>query len=584
MQIKIIGQQPFQVLGTNFTIGPSEDGYDLMFSADGFDYSKLFSVGANTNRQVTQVAAGSYYFLSGNTGEVTVTWMANCGGEGGGGGYVLPVASENTLGGVKIGSGITIDENGAISSEGGGYVLPTASSSVLGGVKIGSGVTIDENGAISMDSTGLATENELAAVSAATSANTDDIAVLSALTNSIVASGDVVYDYDELSGKTTAEKQAIWQDVNRYYLTKKVWIKRSVTYMGAVTDVRWFLCYHSDPPYQRYAAVDGDTIYKLTFNANNGGLAITEQKVMPTAAANTKGGVKVGSGLEMSGETMTIKYGDGLGMSGDTLVVSGGTSGGDTVFNIYDTFANNAELANFLFQYWDENGNGQLSSGYPKDSTHIYLWLGQDFQGAFNVSGYGFVELQPQVFIDEEGMVVFLTGVYGDNYLDAYLFRQGYRQNGDAYGCYVQKIGDVTVPQVTSVAFGNGDIGGLSYNTSTGEFTLGGVDYASGDTTTPVQDVYDYNFVINGLLTRSGDFDDGYGNVYRCINAHTLYISDNGTDITLTSPSISMKGITSYTVDDIEFNRELTFNYGDWKLIMDVAESNVGINLRIQSV
>lgn len=38
---------------------------------------------------------------------------------GGGGSYTLPVASENTLGGVKIGSGITIDAEGHISAEGG---------------------------------------------------------------------------------------------------------------------------------------------------------------------------------------------------------------------------------------------------------------------------------------------------------------------------------------------------------------------------------------------------------------------------------------------------------------------------------
>lgn len=80
MQIKINGEQPFQVLGTNFTIGPSSSGYDLYFSADGRSYSKLFTVGANTNRQVTQVAAGSYYLLSGNTSEVTVNWMKDCGG------------------------------------------------------------------------------------------------------------------------------------------------------------------------------------------------------------------------------------------------------------------------------------------------------------------------------------------------------------------------------------------------------------------------------------------------------------------------------------------------------------------------
>ena len=38
----------------------------------------------------------------------------------GGGGYVLPVASQSTLGGVKIGSGISIDSGGTISAEGGG--------------------------------------------------------------------------------------------------------------------------------------------------------------------------------------------------------------------------------------------------------------------------------------------------------------------------------------------------------------------------------------------------------------------------------------------------------------------------------
>lgn len=121
MQIKINGEAPFQVLGTNFTIGPSTSGYDLMFSADGFNYSKLFTVGADTNRQVTQVAAGSYYYLAGNTDEVTVNWMKDCGGgDSGGGSYTLPIASQNTLGGIKVGSGLSIDGNGVLSANGGG--------------------------------------------------------------------------------------------------------------------------------------------------------------------------------------------------------------------------------------------------------------------------------------------------------------------------------------------------------------------------------------------------------------------------------------------------------------------------------
>lgn len=60
-----------------------------------------------------------------------------------GGGYTLPVATASVLGGVKIGSGITIDGSGVISASS-GYTLPTATNSVLGGVKIGSGVTITD--------------------------------------------------------------------------------------------------------------------------------------------------------------------------------------------------------------------------------------------------------------------------------------------------------------------------------------------------------------------------------------------------------------------------------------------------------
>ena len=86
---------------------------------------------------------------------------------GGTSSYTLPTASSSTLGGVKIGSNISVN-NGVISISkdnitnalgyvppsvsGGGtssYTLPTASSSTLGGVKIGSNISIS-NGVISV--------------------------------------------------------------------------------------------------------------------------------------------------------------------------------------------------------------------------------------------------------------------------------------------------------------------------------------------------------------------------------------------------------------------------------------------------
>lgn len=53
--------------------------------------------------------------------------------------YDLPVASAETLGGVKVGSGLAIAD-GVLSAS--GYSLPTASAETLGGVKVGSGLAI----------------------------------------------------------------------------------------------------------------------------------------------------------------------------------------------------------------------------------------------------------------------------------------------------------------------------------------------------------------------------------------------------------------------------------------------------------
>ena len=107
--------------------------------------------------------------------------------EGGGSGYVLPPATAEKLGGIKVGEGLTIASDGTLSAHGGGtpitidkaldktsenaiankpvaekfeqinkaiedivpYELPKASTEILGGIKIGQNLTIDENGVLS---------------------------------------------------------------------------------------------------------------------------------------------------------------------------------------------------------------------------------------------------------------------------------------------------------------------------------------------------------------------------------------------------------------------------------------------------
>lgn len=68
--------------------------------------------------------------------------------------YHLPIASATTLGGIKVGTNLTIEEDGTLNAESTEYNLPVASSSTLGGVKIGSGLTIaDAVVSVNVDST-----------------------------------------------------------------------------------------------------------------------------------------------------------------------------------------------------------------------------------------------------------------------------------------------------------------------------------------------------------------------------------------------------------------------------------------------
>ena len=63
----------------------------------------------------------------------------------------MPTATDQLLGGVKIGAGIGI-ANGVISVTTGAFALQTATTVILGGVKIGNGINITSSGTISVSS------------------------------------------------------------------------------------------------------------------------------------------------------------------------------------------------------------------------------------------------------------------------------------------------------------------------------------------------------------------------------------------------------------------------------------------------
>lgn len=63
----------------------------------------------------------------------------------------LPIASAETLGGVKVGSGLSIAQDGTLSTNGASYQLPAATGQTLGGVKVGSGLSVTQDGTLSAD-------------------------------------------------------------------------------------------------------------------------------------------------------------------------------------------------------------------------------------------------------------------------------------------------------------------------------------------------------------------------------------------------------------------------------------------------
>lgn len=58
--------------------------------------------------------------------------------------YHLPIASATVLGGIKVGTNLTIEEDGTLNAESTEYTLPVASASTLGGIKVGSNLSIND--------------------------------------------------------------------------------------------------------------------------------------------------------------------------------------------------------------------------------------------------------------------------------------------------------------------------------------------------------------------------------------------------------------------------------------------------------
>jgi hypothetical protein len=97
------------------------------------NFTELYNLlGGNNIQIVSSISVGPGLVASSPSGEVTISAQQ---------------ASADTVGVVKIGAGITVSEDGTISSP--VYTLPRAATNILGGIKVGNNLTVDNEGVLS---------------------------------------------------------------------------------------------------------------------------------------------------------------------------------------------------------------------------------------------------------------------------------------------------------------------------------------------------------------------------------------------------------------------------------------------------
>ena len=293
-------------------------------------------------------------------------------------------------------------------------------------------------------------------------ANTANIATLSGITSGLAVSvetlGEVkedIYIYlKDLTAMTIEEKKAAWKALEEKYLAGHSIYLVAKSATSSTTDLILPLAKYQPhtegQPYTGYfgfSVIDGggNAFYDVTFWQRgeiygNSGIK-AERKVMyklPRASSGTLGGIKVGSGLTMSGDFLNLEIGEGLGFSGNTLVVSGGSK-------IYDAFIvaqydnDNKSLTGITHStkatMW-ETYKIERNEGYARKTIVAYVHTGDIVPARFNL-----INVDGNMDENESGVKLYFGAVYNsiaDSSLHSVRFSLSKNVETDVY-----TIGDI---------------------------------------------------------------------------------------------------------------------------------------------
>ena len=225
----------------------------------------------------------------------------------------LPVASTSTLGGVKIGSGLTVAEDGTISAAA-QYTLPTASSSVKGGIKVGTGLTMSSETLNHSNSVTAKTTYGSTATTA--SANGGSITVT-----------DIKYDAQgHITGSTD---RTITLSQTTYTLAG---LMGSAAKGSATQPVYWNGSAWTNTTYTLGKSVPADAKFTDTVYT------------LPTASSSTLGGIKLGTGLTAAADgTVNVSVGS---TQSETISIATTDWSGSGPYTATKTLTNTYDSAN----------------------------------------------------------------------------------------------------------------------------------------------------------------------------------------------------------------------------------------------
>jgi hypothetical protein len=267
--LNLVPERNYVILQTGLIGGNGDYSTTLRFDNSNFPYItneieslynplKIFAYNTLTLTLSNSPTGITMNYLSGMT-LTNVTKLAFSDGSiqttaftGTSGTYSLPIASASTLGGIKVGTNLSIDGSGILSANtGSSYTLPTATTSVLGGVKIdGTTITINGSGVISSVNTNTYTLNTATAS---------------------VLGGIKVGNYLSIDGGGVLSVNTASLGTIAYTLTTAT-----------------------------SSALGGVRIGSGVNISANGTISVTPY-TLPTASAGTLGGIKIGSGLDIDG-------------------------------------------------------------------------------------------------------------------------------------------------------------------------------------------------------------------------------------------------------------------------------------------